>query len=193
MKAILFILACFMALFFVIPAFGGTILSKNQQLILQKAYNAGTLVGWPLTMEAIVWQESSLGKYRIGDDGKSLGLANVQVQTARIIIKQNSWLPQYTTNYSIARALLHNDEINLLIASIYFRNCYNQFKNWPQALICYNGGPQTATNWGRRNAENFPYVITIRKRLEEIRQLPVKDNFYGQQPPAISPIPAINP
>ena len=174
MKAILFILACFIVIFVPISSFGGVVLSKNQQLILQKAYNAGTLVGWPLTMEAIVFQESSLGKYRIGDDGKSLGLANVQVQTARIIIKQNPWLPQYTTNYSIARALLHNDEINLLIASIYFRNCYNQFKNWERATICYNAGPTMAASIPDSKLGTFPYVEALRRRIKEIRQLQLK-------------------
>lgn len=171
MKHYLGILACILFIFLSCPAFGRPSLSPNQQVVLQKAKKTGLLIGWPETIEAIVYQESSLGRFKIGDDGKSLGLAHVQVGTAREVMKANKWLPQYKTNYSIAKMLLHDDNTNLLIAAIYFQDCYDKFKNWPQSLICYNAGPQTAINWGRKNSEHFPYVIAIRKRLNEIHQL----------------------
>jgi len=171
MKPYLVSVACIVLIFLTFPALGRPSLSKNQQFILQKAKNTGFLIGWPETIEAIVYQESSLGRFKIGDDGKSLGLAHVQVGTAKDVMKKNQWLPQFKTNYSIAKMLLHDDNTNLLIAAIYFQDCYDKFKNWPQALVCYNGGKQTAINWGRKNSEHFPYVIAIRKRLNEIHQL----------------------
>lgn len=141
-------------------------------------------------MEAIVWQESSLGRDKIGDDGKSLGLAHVQVPTARKVLEHNKWLPQFKTNYNIAKMLLYNDDLNLLIASIYFQSCYYEFKNWPQSLVCYNAGPATARAWGKQRSEHFPYVIKIRKRLREIAQL---EENHDKQSFAISAVQPPNP
>lgn len=182
--------ACLFSLFFTFPAFGRVILSQNQQIVLQKAQRNGRLIGWPQTMGAIVWQESSLGRNKIGDDGKSLGLAHVQVPTARKVLEHNPWLPQFKTNYDIAKMLLYNDDLNLIIASIYFQSCYYQFKNWERAAVCYNAGPNVAKKLTKSQVSRFPYVIKLRERLHQIARL---EENHDNQSLAISAIPSANP
>lgn len=156
-------------------------LSSQQIQYLLMAREAGGSIGWPETMESIVWQESSIGRFKIGDDGKSLGVAHVQVDTAISIMKKYQWVPQMSSKtrherMKIAHRLIHDDRYNLLIASLYFNDCYQQFQDWRRALICYNGGAALAAQYRSRDLNSFSYVVAIKLRLRELRE--EKSRYY---------------
>jgi len=180
------ILAAFAAVFlyigFVNVSAEEVALNSQQLQYLSMARQAGGAIGWPETMESIAWQESSIGRFKVGDDGKSLGLAHVQVDTAIEIMQKYQWAPQlpYKTYYDrtkIAKRLISDDKYDLLIASLYFNDCYHQFQNWRRALICYNGGPTVAAEYKTdKQINSFPYVIAIKHRLAQLHS--AENQYY---------------
>lgn len=110
------------------------------------------------TIAAICFTESSLGINILGDDKRSLGIAQMQVKTVRYISSKDNSLA-YLNGYTdkrIETMLLTNNRLAVELASKlfeYYRKRYGYFG----AISRYNGG--------RKNYRYYKKVIDNRKML----------------------------
>lgn len=102
------------------------------------------------TLVAIIRTESSMCRYRIGDDGSSLGCGQLKLQTARI------FAPHITR-----WRLIHDDRLNIRLAWRYFQSAEAETGNWTAAVYAYNHGiPRTRhTTWRRLLADSYVQAI----------------------------------
>ena len=116
--------------------------TKEQQILLDQAYIIGKPYNLGYTLQAIIWQESFVGKYvvRINPkDGKagSYGVSHIQLTTAMALTGEtNEWrakaelLPRLMTHDAFAISL----SLNILYAT------QKQIHNWHSVIAAYNGG-----------------------------------------------------
>lgn len=156
--------------------------TDEQERILKLAYEVGSEIGWPETMQAIVMQETLAGHfgYRIGDlnlpvGKRSYGIAQVKVATARFVLNNYHELKdQYFGTRKLRRVsdeeiivlLMTDDEACMVIAARNFELMLKFSKGrWAPAVAAYNQG------WGRaRDMENprtFKYVKEIVHRIKK--------------------------
>ena len=110
---------------------------------------------YPSTITAIAGVESSYGKYILGDEGKSLGICQVQVSTLKFIAKKDKrlrWVLKYP-NRVLSTWLLRNDQFNIYVACLYF-NYLNKHYGYRGAISRYNGG-----------SNNTVYVRKVLRRI----------------------------
>lgn len=85
--------------------------------------------------------ESDFGKCKVGDNGESLGLLQIQPRTARWIsnkYKSLAWVKNINDK-QLRYLLEHNDNFNIMIASLLFE--YNKSKyGYTVAISKHNGG-----------------------------------------------------
>lgn len=118
---------------------------------------AKQFTNYPSTIVAIAKTESSLGRDVLGDDGKSLGLMQIQVPTARFIAEKDkslAWLLRLKKK-QLETVLLRSDETSIHIASSlfeYYRKRYGYF----EAISRYNGG-----------RKNYIYYNRVMKRMNK--------------------------
>ena len=94
----------------------------------------------PKTILAICKVESSMGKRKVGDHGKSLGIAQMQIRTLRFLSCKNKELGFIKNlNDKAIAVLLMNDRFSVTMASKYFTylTCKYGYKT---AIQKYNGG-----------------------------------------------------
>lgn len=142
----------------------GIELTNNQLKNLQIAYNIGNKVEWRgekygETVASILWQESHAGSIKFQNKGiilgdinskgkpKSLGLMQVQLQTAKDVIR---WYPyikdkhcygKFPTDEFLILKLLTDDKFNIEIGSLYYKKMLELKKDWSDAILSYNIGP----------------------------------------------------
>lgn len=137
------------------------------------------VVDRPEYLQAIMMQESRGVSGQIGNKAaemkkRSYGLMQVQIPSARSILKQHSRVRDlYFPNRSVAtvsdaeieRLLLRNDEANVRIAAHHFKRDLAESKgNIDRALASYNlgsGGVKKIKNHSR-----FPYVVGVKRHLQ---------------------------
>lgn len=161
-----------------VSTFNGLSQDVVRNLIL--AYQIGKeVVDHPEYIQAIMMQESRGVSGQIGNKAaemkkRSYGLMQVQIPSARSILKQHSRVRDlYFPNRSVAtvsdveieRLLLHNDEANVRIAAHHFKRDLAESKgNIDRALASYNlgsGGVKKIKNHSR-----FPYVVGVKRHLQ---------------------------
>jgi hypothetical protein len=114
-------------------------------------YNiAKQFTNYPSTIVAIAKAESSLGKEILGDDGKSLGLMQLQVPTVRWIAtkdKRIEWLKDLPTK-SLQTLLLRSDTISIMVTCIHFEYWRKRY-GYYCAVSKHNGGMHNQTYYDR--------------------------------------------
>jgi hypothetical protein len=131
-------------------------LTKGQERILKLAYIEGSRIGYPETVQAIVWQETHAGNYKwnkygiVGDSNghslgeKSYGVGQVRLSTAKFVLKRYSYLGTFPDDEHLLVALLTDDHFNLSIVAHYFKMQVEAFENpgaWGKSVLAYNVGP----------------------------------------------------
>lgn len=117
---------------------------------------------------AMAYQESSCGKFKLGDDGKSLGLFQIQISTAK-------WVGVNTA----PAALIENNWINTAIALILLDKNRAYFKGdiW-KAVAAHNMGRKgVKKTLERKPIEEFEYIKQIKKRLSKGQICPLNKLF----------------
>lgn len=142
----------------------GLILTASQARCLSIAYNYGSIYGIPRTYMAVILVESSACVHNLGDDGKSLGPAQIQILTAR-----------QTCGCEVSRDRLRTDRnYNLKAGAAFLSRCINKF--WPdyrRGLLCYNVGIPAASKATDSAVRNSRYVHKIEsavRALEGVKQ-----------------------
>lgn len=112
---------------------------------------------------AVILVESSACVHNVGDDGKSLGPAQIQIFTAR-----------QTCGCEISRDRLRTDRnYNLKAGAAFLSRCINKF--WPdyrRGLLCYNVGIPAASKAKASEVLKSRYVarvLSAEKMLEQVR------------------------
>lgn len=109
------------------------------------------------TIVAIAKQESSLGKQILGDDGKSLGLMQLQVATVQWIAtkdKSIAWLALLPKK-TLQTLLLRSDTLSIQVTCIHFEYWRKRY-GWEKAISKHNGG-----------FNNLTYINKIKKRMKK--------------------------
>lgn len=139
-------------------------LTVAQTQCLNMAYNYGEIYGLGKTFRAVVLVESSGCVNELGDDGRSVGPAQIQVYTA-----------QQTCGCGVtAKALGTDDNYNLQLGAKFLSRCFNQF--WPdrkRALYCYSAGIPQASKATASQVNNSKYVRKVERSLMQLKAIPV--------------------
>jgi len=120
---------------------------------------------YPSTIAAIIKVESQNGKYIIGDEGRSLGIAQIQVKTAKYLAKRDpslTWMLK-VPDLSLRTMLIRNDRLSIEICSKLFEY-YRKKHGYFQAISRYNGGTQNYTYFNKVQKEKtFLWETTKQK------------------------------
>lgn len=138
------------------------------------------------TLMGMVLQESSAGRDKSGDDGKSLGLVHVTYQAAQDVIQKCGarkyfylcgWFSSESMNPDTIRIKLQsNDYYNLFIAAMYFRIQYDYYLEkgysapWTRALKDYNCGPRCSLKLSLEELNKDNHVIKVKRRIRNLKQ-----------------------
>lgn len=122
---------------------GAGALTAEQSRIKHLVYaEAKKYTRYPTLMVNICETESSFGRNILGDDRKSLGVMQVQVATARDLVrmypKRLGWLKKISDK-RLAILLLINVAFNVKLAALRFEY-YRKLYGWREALSRHNGG-----------------------------------------------------
>lgn len=141
------------------PALLALILTQAQAGNLNLAYNIGSKYYVGKYEMAVVLVESSACMRLDGDDGKSVGCGQLQIQTAA---KVCGCIPD-------AKRLREDKRYNLRISGRFLAECFNRF--WPdkrRSLYCYNAGIPAASKATDSSVAKSKYVARVLKALSEL-------------------------
>jgi len=160
-------------------------MSKYQEENIMIAYKIGKKIKakngmtFENTLAAIIFRESSAGRAKIGDDGKSFGAFQISLPTAKRIIIDTKFLKKYFSSLlnddiSLKRMLKNNIELSALLAGFYLK--YNYDKNlkcgskraYFRAISLYNGGYNNK-KYFRKIMKDMKIVKKIIRRRNEKR------------------------
>jgi hypothetical protein len=158
-------------------------LSVDQKRVLDIAYEEGLKIGYPETIQAIVFVESSAGLKKFGDKNKSwsyrsYGIGHFQLATAKWLIKKHFGHPLFKNDKQLVDSLVKNDKFSAILVRIYFEYLLKKFRgNWKKAVLAYNVGPTNVRKKGLTFDPNR-YINKINKAIiEVIRQHNKRGNF----------------
>ncbi len=132
--------------------------SKSQLEVAQFVYDKGKPHGFPRTMQAIAWQESSFG---VNLENKSEGSCGIFGNKADIVSNRVSTLWATVTTEE-AKHLLINDRdfaADMCIAELKF--WWERRETWDDVIRSYNAG------WNLRNGGR--YLREIRDKMNYLR------------------------
>lgn len=134
---------------------GSSHLDTYRQRMLHFAYQVGGE-----TEAAIIEQESSGCKYRIGDHGRAFGCGQLHLSAAASVL-----------GYTPARdRLIYDDRFNIEVSTKLFGRCLAELRSWPRALLCYHTGQlHRARTMPWRQVLADPYVKAIQRHLNDYR------------------------
>lgn len=151
---ILLCVAMIFALFLVTPARSNDV---DDPLVdnLTIAYQIGTAVGHPEIIQAIMFKESrgilsAVGGANLPPNNRSYGLMQIQIRTARAVLKKNTTLidefnlSPKLTDREIIKLLTTNSVANITIGATYYNMLYDMLHSHTRALAAYNMGVANA-------------------------------------------------
>lgn len=139
--------------------------AQKQALIL--AYRAGNHYGIGLLYAAIIWQESKLCKFTLGDHGRAHGCAQLHESAVKAVtgVMLSSWeLTDPDTQ-----------ELNLAIGARYLDLCLQRF-GYPAGIAAYNMGIPRAAKMGRVRLSRLPYTKAVLANMKQLQLLPQSED-----------------
>jgi hypothetical protein len=127
-------------------------LFSSQLKCKREVYSIAKLyTNYPTTIVAIAMTESSCGLHLLGDDSKSLGIMQMQIPTARDVIRWNpkelGYLSRLTTP-RLRTVLLSNTYIQVKMATLLFEH-HRRRHGYKKAVSLYNGGMHNTVYFNR--------------------------------------------
>ncbi|APC44495.1 hypothetical protein [Pseudoalteromonas phage PH357] len=114
-------------------------LSDNQRKIAEWLYKRGESHDLQLTLPAISWVESSLGRYRLNIRSGDVGLMQTNYKTAQNTLGVTNYFKQT----ELHQRLIYDDELNVTIALSVLEHFKKVHKgNWKKMVMSYNIGNQ---------------------------------------------------
>ncbi|MFA5583003.1 MAG: lytic transglycosylase domain-containing protein [Bacteriovoracaceae bacterium] len=143
-------------------------LSSGQRELLTIAYEEGKAIGFPETIQSILWQETRAkknvyGSYGVigddkGKDGltkplgkKSYGAMQVRLDSAKEVLRRYPNLGKFKSDEELLVALLTNDRFNIRVGTYYFKMQLEDSrikKSWDKAVLSYNVGAGNVSKHG---------------------------------------------
>ena len=158
-------------------------LTELQKHNLALAKEIGQEYGWPETAQTIIMQETLAGHLtKYGDQDaafgrKSYGLAQMQLDTAKFIIKRHFGHPVFSCDEEIIVTLVTNDRFAIHLAMWYFEYLLDMFNgNWKKALLAYNVGPGNVLRKGFSHDPNDYLAKSIWRLNNQIRPFNRRQN-----------------
>jgi hypothetical protein len=159
--------------------------NEEQVRLLTLAYQIGSTIGLPETVQAILIQETQAGAYgdRIGDTNlplgkRSYGVMQMKVATARGILKKH---PKIVHRYfpkrkvlkkvrdeEIIIELIQNDAFAINMATLNVAYHRKRSKSWSIAVIAYNTGQSVANKVKNPKAHKY-YKHIVRRIINNVR------------------------
>ncbi len=146
--------------------------TPEQARLFVIAYRVGEEIGWPETMQSILYQETLAGKLgRVNIFGDAFGVAQVKPGTARFVWMHFKDIERVEDETELVNRLKNDDEYNLRVGSRYFLYCLNKYKgDWKHALVAYNIGHNGAKKVSKEDTFTFNYVVKLKEKLELVRE-----------------------
>lgn len=151
-------------------------MTPEQSRNLKIAKEIGKEYGWPETAQVIIMQETLAGHLtKYGDrkaafGKKSYGIAQMQLNTAKFIIKKHFGHKVFSCDEEIITTLVTNDKFAIHLAMWYFKYLMNMFDgNWKKAILAYNVGPGNVQKYGFKHDPNKYLKKCIWRLKNEIR------------------------
>jgi hypothetical protein len=121
--------------------------------IKEFAFITGEQVELGETMRAITFLETRFGEAgRIGDKGKARGVTQIQISTARFILKELMDINLKFTDLEIKWLLTKNDRLCIIMSKNYLVYLMDKFRNepgnWSHGVLSYNVGPTGVSKFG---------------------------------------------
>lgn len=152
MKKLLIILILFPNLCFA--------LNQIQKDNIVKSYNISKQFGYQHIIPVLCGIESSFGMYKTGDDGKSLGITQIQISTASWLLKKYKIT---MSEKNLKYLLLNDDEFCIILSCQYLQWLTKQLKGDKQKIIlAYNRGLTSVKNDGLKVDPNN-YLTKFKK------------------------------
>lgn len=142
--------------------------NERQVELLQIAYEEGSVVGWPETIQAILLQESSAGVFGpVGDRGERFGKRSychmqVKLAAAKDVIRHYK-LAEFTTDEELLVALMTDDRFCIRVGAHYFKLMTEQTNTWNEAVVAYNRGVSGARTVG----DVGDYLTKVSRRIKK--------------------------
>lgn len=147
-------------------------LSKSQIKILSMAYTEGKRIGYPETIQAIIYLESSAGRYKQNLSDPSYGVGHMKVETAKHILKKHFNHSGFSDD-EIPGMLKKYDRFAIYLTCLYFKSSINYFgkryrtKVWSRSVLSYNCGVSGVHENGLSNDPNN-YVKRINRIIKKV-------------------------
>lgn len=153
-------------------------ITPYQKKVLKICEKYGNLIGYPETLMAIAFNESTAGMaYPVNDlflkpFDRSYGIMNVRFATAKFLIKMGYIDFDQPDEYLLIK-LIQDPEFNIAVAASYLKYLFNYFQNdemvWTKAVIGFNTGPGNANKFLEQN--KISYLENVKKHINYIRTL----------------------
>ena len=129
-----------------------TPLTVNQKLIIKQSYKISKQFGLQDIIPSIIGLESSFGLFKIGDDGKSLGISQLQFKTVKWLLKkQNIEMLDDNLRY----LLTFDIEFNIIVSCSYMNYLIKKMKgDKRKAILSYNVGLTNVRKYGLKYDPN---------------------------------------
>lgn len=112
-------------------------LSDNQQKVAEWLYKRGESHDLQLTLPAIAWAESALGRYRLNIRSGDVGLMQINYKTAQNTLGVTNYFKQA----ELHQRLIYDDELNVTIALSVLEHFKKVHKgDWKKMVMSYNIG-----------------------------------------------------
>ena len=119
--------------------------TPKQIYLMKLAEKEGAKIGFPKTIQAILWQETHAGVYGPVSYAKAPIGKNaycpmqIKLGTARdVLVKYKMPIPK--TEEELLVKLLTDDEFCIKLGALYFKMLHDKTKNWSKAVLAYNQG-----------------------------------------------------
>ncbi len=137
--------------------FNNNIMNKDE--MKKFAYQIGSEYNISETINAIIFLETNFGKRgRIGDNGIALGITQIQIPTARFILRKIMNINCYFSDNELKMLLTKNDKLCIIMTKHYLLYLKKKFKNkklnWSHSLLSYNVGPTKVLHHGLKRDPN---------------------------------------
>ena len=141
------------------PALLALILTQAQAHWLSVSYNIGAEHGYPYTIAALIWQESSFCA-RTHHHDHAYGCGGIHLDTAALVEQR-----------PIRGNELEDPQYNIRVTGDYFHYCLRRMGEWRKAIGCYHYGYPVASK--KTDLEHDPYVLSVAAKvraLEGVKQ-----------------------
>lgn len=121
------------------------------------AYSEGEKIGYPLTVSALIWQESSFcARTHHKDSGTGCGA--IHLDTAKVV-----------EGKYVSRAQLQDTRYNIHFTAKYFAYCLHRMGSWRKAVGCFHYGYPVASK--KTDIENDPYVLSVAAKVKQLMSM----------------------